>query len=49
MQFHLPEPLIERLAAYSRKTDMPMSEHVRAALQQYLMDRAVPEKAVETT
>ena len=34
--FFLPTPLLKLLKALSERTDMPVSEHVRRALEEYL-------------
>lgn len=34
--FFLPEPLVTSLKALAQKTDVPMSEHIRRALEDYL-------------
>jgi predicted DNA-binding protein len=32
----LPEPLLKALRALAKRTDLPIAEHVRRAIEQYL-------------
>ena len=36
VNYHLPEPMIERLKAISKKTGLPVSELIRRAIDAYL-------------
>lgn len=35
-QMFLPAPLVKALKALAKRTDMPIAEHVRRAIEQYL-------------
>jgi predicted DNA-binding protein len=38
-QMFLPEPLMKALRALSKKTDIPVSEHIRRAIETYLREK----------